>query len=273
MGAVLEVTSATFTPEVLEESFERPVLVDFFAQWCGPCQMLRPLLEKLAQEYDFVLAKVDIDENPELANAYGIEGVPDVRIVSQGQVQPGFVGVLPEPELRELLAGLGLTSKLEQTLSDLDTAEQSGDSQQIQRQLEQALAAFPTSPELLLRATQIMIAQGNLDRATELIGSVDFKNRTHGDRAEALKGVIELHRDGQAISPETPSDTLYLEGCQAVAAADHARALSAFLALVESDRSYRKDAGRRAMLTVFKLLGDAHFLTLDYRKRLMQAMY
>ncbi|MEB3268642.1 MAG: thioredoxin domain-containing protein, partial [Leptolyngbya sp.] len=112
MAQVLEVTSPTFEETVLEASLERPVVVDFYAQWCGPCQMLKPLLEDLAAEYDFTLAKVDIDQNPELARIYQVQGVPDVKVAVQGQLQSGFVGMLPEPQLREWLQTLGLQSGL-----------------------------------------------------------------------------------------------------------------------------------------------------------------
>ena len=101
-----DVNQSTFLAEVLEKSHQTPVVVDFFATWCGPCQMLKPLLEKLVPEYGLVLAKVDIDENPGLAQEYGVSGVPDVRIVVDGLVQPGFVGMLPEPKLREMLQRL-----------------------------------------------------------------------------------------------------------------------------------------------------------------------
>ena len=92
MGISIEVDNTTFDTEVLKNSHKKPVLVDFYATWCGPCKMLKPILEKLVQEYDFILAKVDVDQNPHLAQTYGIEGLPDVRVVSVGEVKTGFVG-------------------------------------------------------------------------------------------------------------------------------------------------------------------------------------
>ncbi|MEM9906578.1 MAG: thioredoxin domain-containing protein, partial [Cyanobacteria bacterium P01_D01_bin.44] len=110
MGTVIEVDQQTFATEVLQRSVDTIVLVDFFAQWCGPCKLLGPILEKLAGEYDFALAKVDIDQNPDLANTYGVEGVPDVRIVRDGKVSEGFVGALDETQLRSRLTQLGISS-------------------------------------------------------------------------------------------------------------------------------------------------------------------
>mgnify|MGYP002780775025 FL=1 len=157
MGQSIVVNQAEFERLVLQPSFEQPVLVDFFATWCGPCQMLKPMLEKLAQEYDFTLAKVDIDANPELAKAFRVEGVPDVRIVTQGQVQEGFVGVLPEPQLRDLLANLGLRSTLEADLAAFDGALATADPAEIFPALTTLLTRYPDNSQILLKAAQLYL--------------------------------------------------------------------------------------------------------------------
>ncbi|UWU45879.1 thioredoxin family protein [Limnospira platensis] len=92
MGYAIDVNQDNFQAEVIDKSWETLVMVDFFATWCGPCQIMKPILERLTTEYDFILAKVDVDQNPELASQYGIQGVPDVRMVTKGEVKPGFVG-------------------------------------------------------------------------------------------------------------------------------------------------------------------------------------
>ena len=187
MGAVISVDQATFAAEVIEKSHQKPVLVDFFAPWCGPCQILKPLLEKLAQEYDFVLAKVDIDQSPDLAHTYGVGGVPDVKVAIDGTLTDGFVGMLPEPKLREFLAQLQITSLLDTALESI--------------------------------------------YADAAIGNVE--------QAEArLTNLLEQ-----------------------------------FLTILISDRRFRDDGARKAMLAIFDLLGDDHPLTKDYRKRLVMALY
>src|SRR5437773_10158965 len=103
---VLEVTTASFEREVVERSRRTPVLVDLWATWCGPCRALSPVLERLAQEMQgaFLLAKVDIDQSPEIADALGVQSVPTVVLVQGGKVVDGFVGAQPEPRVREMLA-------------------------------------------------------------------------------------------------------------------------------------------------------------------------
>ena len=273
MGISVDVTTDNFEAAVLAASFDQPVVVDFFATWCGPCQMLKPMLEKLVQEYDFVLAKVDIDRNPELANAYGVEGVPDVRVVTAGQVQPGFVGVLPEPQIRDLLAQLGLKSSLDKALETLAVAEATGDPSDVEALLSELTAAFPDNRDLLLRAAQFFVQQNRLDQAQALLDQIQPHERGVGDRAEGLKGLIEFKQISQAMMVETPQDQAYLAACRAAVEGEYDAALTELLALVAQDRSYRNDAARKGMIALFKLLGDDHPLTVAYRKRLMQALY
>lgn len=272
MGQSIVVNQAEFDQAVLQPSFDRPVLVDFFATWCGPCQLLKPLLEKLAQEYDFTLAKVDIDANPELAKAFKVEGVPDVRIVTQGQVHEGFVGVLPEPQLRELLTKLGLRSSLEQDLATFDAALVAGDPAEIFPALTTLLTRYPNNSQILLKAAQLYVLQGDDALASQYLELIDSGDRAATDMADGLRGLITL-RQSLAELGDSELDRAFGAAGQAALKGDFATALEGFLAVVERDRTYRSDAGRKAMLAVFKLLGDSDPLTLTYRKRLMQALY
>jgi len=273
MGAIFEVTSPTFEEDVLAQSFQKPVVVDFFAQWCGPCQMLKPLLEKLTQEYDFVLAKVDIDQNPELARIYQVEGVPDVKVAMQGQMYNGFVGMLSEPQLRQFLEQLNLKSTFDEAMDSLTTAKQLGDVQQLQAQYLRLLGQYPDRPQLLLEAAQFFLSQRQFAQAEELLDKIDPLQRPYGDQAAAVRSLMDFYRVVEEIQPDTEADQHYLAGAKAAVTEDYERAMESFLALVRTDRKYRNDAGRKALLTLFGVLGDEHPLTQTYRKRLMQTLY
>ncbi|MDB9528105.1 tetratricopeptide repeat protein [Oscillatoria sp. CS-180] len=273
MGAVVEVTSPTFEEAVLEQSFQKPVVIDFFAQWCGPCQLLKPLLEKLTQDYDFVLAKVDIDESPELARIYQVEGVPDVKVALQGQVYNGFVGMLPEPQLREFLEQLDLKSTFDEAMESLAAVKATGNKQQLSETYTALLSTYSDRPELVLEAAQFFLTQGNLSEAETLLDNVDPLQRPYGDQAVAMRSLIEFHQIAAELTPATEADQLYWAGAKAAISDDYETAMEQFLTLVERDRKYREDAGRKALLTLFGVLGNDHPLTQTYRKRLMQTLY
>lgn len=273
MGQSITVTQATFETDVLVQSVDQVVLVDFYATWCGPCQILKPMLETLAQEYDITVAKVDIDQNPDLAKAFRVEGVPDVRIVSQGQVMEGFVGVLPEPKIRELLATFGLQSTLDQALATLETVQASGDPKAIQATLTTLLTQYPENPTLLIKAARFFLGQGNGDLAHQYLDLISTSDRTIIQAVEGVRELLGLRQTLTEIVEASPLETVYRQGCEAALAGHYEVALEQFLSLVEQDRSFRRDGARRAMLTLFKLLGDGDALTTTYRKRLMQTLY
>lgn len=273
MGTSLNVNSSNFDTEVLQRSFEKPVLVDFFAQWCGPCQMLKPVLERLVQEYDFVLAKVDIDQNQDLANAYQVEGVPDVRIVTQGTVQPGFVGVLPELKLRGLLTQLGLKSTLEIGLNAVQAAMTAGNVEQAKTQINQLLNQYPGNSQLQINAARFLMAVNDVDAAEAALAPIREDDRQYFKAAEAMRGLIQFKR--MTLNPmiENELDDVFLKAAHATLENDYETALQLFLEVTSRDRTYKNEAARKSMLTIFDILGDDHPLTRHYRKQLMLALY
>jgi len=280
MAQGVDVGQEQFHIEVLEASFERPVLVDFFATWCGPCQILGPLLAQVATEYALPLAKVDIDQNPQLASAYGVEGVPDVRVVIDGEVRDGFVGALPPADIRQRLEQLGITSPLQQGLGQLQQHLAAGQTEAAADLWPQLAQRFPHQPAVQVAGAELALAQGDMAavqaRLAELTALEPAPGENLADRVAALEGLVALHgiaADLEAQPARTAVEERFLVGCQAALRADYESALAAFLAVVAADRRYRNDGGRKALLVLFQRLGPDHDLTLDYRKRLMQTLY
>jgi putative thioredoxin len=270
MGVSVEVDSTTFATEVLETSFQKPVLVDFFAQWCGPCKMLKPMLETLAQEYDFVLAKVDIDQSPDLAHTYGVEGVPDVRVVTQGDVNPGFVGVLPEPQLREFLSNLSLKSELELGLEAIRAAIAQGDIEQAKAFFGHLISEFPQSQKLAIAAAKFLINQGSFASAEKILATVPDGDREYYPQVQALRELVALKQD---TTRTHDLDAPFFAAIEQVLAENYETALDGLLDLVSRDRKYRNDGARKAMVMVFELMGDENPLTSKYRRKLTSTLY
>lgn len=272
MGSSIVVNSENFATEVLEKSNQQIVIVDFFAQWCGPCQLLKPMLEKLVQEYDFVLAKVDIDENPDLAQTYEVQGVPDVRIVVDGTVKQGFVGALPEPELRQLMAQLNLTSTLDASMQKVYDAAAANQLSTAESLLNTLLEEHTNNRGVILEATNFYIETNQLERAQTLLSVIEHEKK-YASQIKLLKALIFFKQIATEPENTDSSDRAFQTAAQQVLADEHQAALDTLLELLSRDRTYRDDGARKAMLTVFDLLGDDHLLTKEYRKKLMSALY
>ena len=280
MGVSVEVDSSNFNDAVVQASFQHPVVVDFFAQWCGPCQMLKPMLEKLVQEQDFVLAKVDIDQSQDLASTYGIEGVPDVRVVHQGQMYQGFVGALPEPQLRQWLeqvmaqlSSTGVKSELDEQLEAVQTAITTGDTETAKALISTLMEQYPQDRRVAIAAAKFLIAQDRLDTAEKLLIFIDDSDREYGAQARALRELMQLKL--QSVDPilNHELDEPFFQAVRQTLSEQYDEALQGFLDITRRDRKYRSDGARKAMITIFDLLGAEHPLTQEYRRNLMQALY
>ena len=173
---VIEVNEATFEADVLRKSFEKAVVVDFWAEWCGPCRALGPVLERLASEVgaDFVLAKVDVDANQRLAGAFGIQGIPAVKAFRDGKQVGEFTGALPEHQVRKWLEGLG-PSEGELAIVAAEDAEAAGRLEEARDAYKQTLAAEPG----------LFAARSGLARVDLALRARDLDEVALGGRAEA----------------------------------------------------------------------------------------
>ncbi len=278
----IDVGEASFADEVIEASREQPVVVDFWAAWCGPCRVLGPTLEALAQEYGGAvrLAKVDVDANPGLASRYGISGIPAVKAFAGGELVSEFVGALPEPQVREFFAAL-LPSATDDAAEAAEAARAAGDLLEARRLFDEALTADPRHEEASLGLAELLIESGapaEAERALQLASRFEASPRAR--RIEGLArfsalgaGLDEGELLARIAAGEHPAEAHYRLGGVLAARGEWEAALEELLATVRLDRALDEDGGRRVMLDVFNVLGNRHPLTEEFRRRLASVIF
>lgn len=260
-----DVGSADFGDKVLDASRRVPVIVDFWAEWCQPCRILKPILEKLATEYGgrFILAKVNSDENQELAQRYGVRGIPAVKAFLDGQLVDEFTGALPEGQIREFLDRL-IPSPAEPLRLEALQAHARGDLEGARKLMAQAINLDPRNDASYLDYVELSLEAGALDEAREILDAVRERCRD-GDRVAALDAQLHLAAGGGGADtgvlrtridadPNDLDARLQLANALAVAR-DYRPALEQLLEIVRRDRKWQDEAGRKTMLTLFTLLG------------------
>jgi putative thioredoxin len=273
MGYSIDVYDHNFEEEVLEKSYEIPVIVDFYAVWCGPCQMLKPILEKVAQEYDCIVTKLNIDENQSIAQAFRVEGVPDVKIIRNGEIIDGFVGVLPEPQLRELLVKCNIKSQLDEKLDAIRQELLAGNRSKVAELFASLLTQYPEHRRVLIEAAKFYISEDKLEKAEELLSPIQMDEREFFAEAQAVKALIQFKAECVNPSGNGELESKFSRACCLTLDGEHESALQLFLEIVETDRQFKSDGARKAMLSIFELLGNDHPVTKEYRKRLMMVLY
>ncbi|MGC9503074.1 thioredoxin [Baaleninema sp.] len=273
MGYSLEVYDHNFEEEVLEKSRETPVIVDFYATWCGPCQMLKPILEQVAKEYDCVVAKVNTDENPYVPQAYGVQGIPDVKIFRDGEVVDGFVGALPEPQLRDLLAKCQIRSELDDRMDAVKHAMDSGDLESAESKLLALCEAYPDHPQLSLDAAKFYVSLGEFEKAEAKLADVPASDRQYAPQVEAVRALITFKSQCDRPLGDSELDRDFSRACCETISGNYEAALNSFIDIVGRDRGYQDDGARKATIAIFNLLGNDHPLTQEYRRKLTMALY
>ncbi|MDR3622882.1 MAG: thioredoxin, partial [Paludisphaera borealis] len=188
---ILDATSESFAVDVIERSRTAPVVVDFWAPWCGPCKMLGPVLEKLAREYDgkFTLVKVDVDQASDVAGSFGVRSIPAVFGVRDGQVFDAFTGVLPENSIRQWIDRL-LPSPAETLITQAQALEAT-DPQTAEAKYAEALAIIPDLPEALLGLARLALAAGRTEEAAGVIFALERRGFLEPE-GEKLKAELIL---------------------------------------------------------------------------------
>lgn len=247
---VHDVTESTFQEDVIERSHEVPVVVDFWAEWCGPCRQLGPALEAEAgaREGDVDLAKIDVDTNQQLAQAFGIQGIPAVKAFRDGEVAAEFTGALPPARVAEFFEGLVPSEAAK--LAQADDAES----------LRRALELDPRQGDAAIKLAGILIASGETDEAKGLLTPLESDFTASG-----LLARIEL-QSGDRAADLSPA-------FEAWDAGDHEKALEELqAAIAASDDTDLTDSLRRVMVAIFTELGPSSELARDHRRRLAAAI-
>lgn len=281
---VFDADSASFQAMVVDGSHRVPVLVDFWAAWCGPCRALTPILEKLADEFQgrFLVVKVDTDREQEVASQFGIRSLPTVKLFKDGVVVDEFMGVQPESRVRALLERF-VSRESDDARAQAQSLREKGQLTQARSLLEEAHAADPGNQRVIPGLANVLIDLGELDQAKNLLDSVPGSVKSDDEMRTAMVRLAFA----QVVETSPPADELsqaieieprdcesrYRLGALHVGRGEYEAALEQFIEILRMDRAFRDDAGRKGLLSVFELLGDDHPLVGRYRARMSSLLY
>ena len=278
-AAVFDATEQDFESTVMARSREVPVVVDFWAPWCGPCRTLGPTLEKLANEAQggFVLAKVNVDENQRLAAAFRVQGIPAVKAVRDGQVIDEFTGALPESRVRAWLKNF-VAAPGDDLVAAAAALEQR-DPQEAAARYRLVLGQNPHHATALFGLGRVLMKLGDPE-ALAVLRDVPTDSPLFA-RAQAImeaRDFFEQSPDPAELEARVAAEPKDLEARYALAAGliargEEAAAMDHLLYIVQRNRALFDDGARKALLAVLALLGDEHALVADYRRRLANALF
>lgn len=249
---VFDAQTADFQTAVIQRSLEVPILIDFWAEWCGPCKTLGPVLDEVAEEYGgaFLVAKVDVDAEPALAQAFGAQSIPLCFLVSEGRPLDSFTGAVDGAALRKLLGKHGV--------------------QPLGAEPEAPAELDPDSPEGRLGRAREAILANSSDLAREALKDFPEEHESAGEAANLEAGLAWL----EAELPETPVASSHLEAARACLLAGRVEdTLEAIVDSAREDRSYGDGLARRAMMLCQALWPDQADLVDEYRRRLATLLY
>lgn len=282
------VTNEDFESVVIQTSFQKPVLVDFWAEWCQPCQSLIPVLHKLAEEYkgDFILAKVNTDEQGDLAAQAGVKSLPTVKLFVDGKIVNEFMGALPESEVRKFLdpyVHSETQAQTEQVMNAAIEAYAEGKEQEAIDMLNAALANDPQNAKLKINMAKIVANQSDFDSATALLNTLTEEEKdqpevkeilTQIKLADQLKNLGDPAELEQRIKDNPDDvDALFQMSSYLTAGSNYEAAIKILLQVMQKDRSYNDDAARKGLIEIFDMLGNENPLVQTYRRKMFTLLH
>ncbi len=278
------VSAQDFQAIIMENSFNKPVLVDFWADWCQPCKTLAPIVAKLAEEYagKFILAKVDTEKEQELAAHFGIKSLPTMKIIVNGQIAGERVGALPESEIRAFIDPF-IVSESDQVMDAAMAAQDEGRSEDALELMNQALAIDPANADLKINIAKLVMLQGDTEAALGLLDSLSdednkkdeaVKLRTKINLADQLENAPSMQEIESRLA-DNPNDleALLHKSHQLSASDQYDEAMDLLIQIMTIDRQFQNDAGRLGLLSLFELLGGEHPGVQKYRRKLFTLLH
>ena len=268
----LEFTDDNFKQEVLDSGTD--VLVDFWAPWCGPCRMLSPVLERLAADpnLNFVLAKVNVDNNPNLSMQYRVQSIPAVLAFVDGEVADEFIGVQPEPRIRQFIEKL-IPGELDEALSDAQSLLATRHWAKAEQALRDLLVEYPNRPDMALNLAKALLAQGEGCEARDFLkGIKDGKELVEAEKLLPLANYLCLIAEDLTEDEDLAAlEIQYRQGARLISRGNLAAAMDGLLDVLRQDKQYGQ--ARQVMVAMFALLGDDDDLTQTYRTELASVLF
>ncbi len=266
---IIDVDESNFQTEVIERSKQVPVVVDFWAPWCAPCRLLTPILEKLAIEAGgaFILSRLNTEESPNIAMLFNITSIPNVKIFKDGRVIDGFVGALPESSIRATISKYAKT-EIDKLFEKAKNNEEFGKYEDAKRVYTAILDIQPANTKAKLSLAKIFLRESNVNKAEDLIAAINEDTNEVINIKSFIKFAKNCGKEGNKNLDKkySKASCLALEG-------KYEDALEQLLEIVMKDRGFRNDGARKAMLSIFNILGDGNELTKNYRKKLALVLF